>query len=353
MKKVSFQKTNRWLLALLIFSGISAATNAQVQNLETTVSDTASSAIGYQTKALSNYSFAAGKGSDATGIAAVALGYEVQATGKYSFASGYQSFATGNTSTAIGYNCIAEGIRAVALGQNCASNNQGFSFGQSAKALGQQSLAIGRFVETDQYLGMNSIVIGSCNDACVLKNDIGSSLMIGFNSTKPTIFVSKSEFTPYFEGIGKVGIGTTSPVARFQVADGDIFIQDIDRGIIMKSPDGSCWRGTLNNSGQLEFVKLPDCENFTGIKTNEAQDSGTVKVFPNPSNGYIDVKCSSSDCLKYNSLSLYTSDGHLVFTQPFSGESARISTNSLQAGTYVIKLSGRQNSYSDIIVVSH
>jgi hypothetical protein len=49
---------------------------------------------------------------------------------------------------------------------------------------------------------------------------------------------------------GNVGIGTRTPKTKLQVSDGDIYIEDINAGVIMKSPNGSCWRMTINNSGQ-------------------------------------------------------------------------------------------------------
>ena len=57
---------------------------------------------------------------------------------------------------------------------------------------------------------------------------------------------------------GYVGIGTKNPRAKVEVADGDVYISSIEKGIIMTSPDGQCWRGTINNSGVLEF-SVVDC----------------------------------------------------------------------------------------------
>lgn len=55
---------------------------------------------------------------------------------------------------------------------------------------------------------------------------------------------------------GNVGIGHTSltnPVAKstLHVFSGDINIEQIGSGIILKSPNGQCWRVTIDNSGNL------------------------------------------------------------------------------------------------------
>ena len=67
--------------------------------------------------------------------------------------------------------------------------------------------------------------------------------------------------------IGNVGIGTDNPKTKLQVTDGDIYVSDINRGIIMKSPDGTCWRGTLDNTGNLFFspIDCPEGNNYSSI----------------------------------------------------------------------------------------
>ena len=55
---------------------------------------------------------------------------------------------------------------------------------------------------------------------------------------------------------GKLGLGTETPASRLQVADGDVYIQDINNGVIMKSPDGSCWRMTINNDGSVKTTSI-------------------------------------------------------------------------------------------------
>ena len=321
MRTISIMKANKWFLLFLIF-GTFRTLNAQVQD---------SLAIN-------------------TGNVASAIGFQTQATGNYSLSTGYQSIASGMTTTAIGYSDSAIGTRSVAIGDyNVSRGDQSYTFGQGNKAFASQSLAIGRFMET---YASGAIALGSCTSAYRMGNGINNSLMIGFMSKVPTFYISEAEQSIDNNGIGKVGIGTTNPVARLQVADGDIFIQDIDKGIIMKSPDGSCWRGTMNNTGQLEFVKLSDCVSLTA-NTNEGTEINSTKVFPNPSKEYFEIRCSESDCLKYNTVSLYGISGDLVFSQPFNSETNIISTSSLKSGSYVLKLNGRHDSFTDIVIITH
>lgn len=48
---------------------------------------------------------------------------------------------------------------------------------------------------------------------------------------------------------GNIGIGTQTPKTKFQVSQGDIYLDDATKGVIMTSPNGQCWRVTVSNTG--------------------------------------------------------------------------------------------------------
>ena len=55
---------------------------------------------------------------------------------------------------------------------------------------------------------------------------------------------------------GNIGIGTTAPNAKLQVSDGDVYIDNATKGVIMKSPNGSCFRMTVSNTGTPVFTAI-------------------------------------------------------------------------------------------------
>jgi hypothetical protein len=53
---------------------------------------------------------------------------------------------------------------------------------------------------------------------------------------------------------GNVGIGnfvSAPPKAKLEVQDGDVYISNSTKGMILKSPDGGCWRVTIDNTGNF------------------------------------------------------------------------------------------------------
>ena len=50
---------------------------------------------------------------------------------------------------------------------------------------------------------------------------------------------------------GNIGIGTNLPKTKLQVTNGDVYVENADKGIILKSPNGNCWRVTIGNDGNF------------------------------------------------------------------------------------------------------
>ncbi|MEI8047021.1 MAG: hypothetical protein WCI92_06560 [Bacteroidota bacterium] len=224
-------------------------------------------------------------GSINTGTDASAINYQTQGTGAYSFASGYQSVASGHTSTALGYKATAMGIRSFAIGENTYSASQGYSFGQQAKANSSQSLAIGRFVESN---ATGTIVIGSSSDGYSLINNIPNSLMIGFNSNIPTLFVGPSA---NFTSIGKVGIGTTIPQSTLHIV-GDATISTLanktGRGILSTDATGmliladySLIGDNMGNCEATRNLKMSDYSIFNGSIGDKVLQRADGSLFNN------------------------------------------------------------------------
>lgn len=80
----------------------------------------------------------------------------------------------------------------------------------------------------------------------IIANDVEDSFAIRTDSnTDGTVdnlaFVVKPS--------GNIGIGSNSPNSRLQITGGDIYIENINNGVIMRSTNGNCWRMTIDNSG--------------------------------------------------------------------------------------------------------
>ena len=142
---------------------------------------------------------------------------------------------------------------------------------------------------------------------------------------------------------GNVGIGTQDPAAKLQVADGDIYISDIDKGIIMKSPDGQCWRGTLDNSGTLGFVPI-NCPEVYAYQ--DIPDSPYIEynIFPNPGNDKINLEINNQISQKLN-YKIFNSKGQVVGSGKIKSNKQEIDISGFTRGVYVLSvfdISGKQ-----------
>ena len=163
---------------------------------------------------------------------------------------------------------------------------------------------------------------------------------IVFNTTAAGEWVYNERMR--LSGEGNLGIGTTQPSSKIHVADGDIYIEDFQRGVIMKSPDGQSWRGTVDDTGQLNFVPVTCPELVTGHGDSDKTGS-QFGIFPNPAGDKITLDLTNQSEGKV----LYTvqnTEGIAVKSGNFYHGETKLDVSSLPSGVYFITLTDETGS---------
>jgi hypothetical protein len=201
---------------------------AVAMGTQTNASGSHSTAMGFETIASEDNAVAMGEYSEASASEAVAMGIHTTASGVASVAMGNGSVASGTSSMAMGLNTLASEYATLATGLYSSANGSyshamgcyADANGESSTVLGRRSsangtcaMALGRFVTADTA---NCIVLGTgVSNGSRLINGIEQSLVVGFNTTQPTLFVGGGDH--------RVGIGTTNPGQKLHITD-DIII---------------------------------------------------------------------------------------------------------------------------------
>jgi len=162
---------------------------------------------------IGNYSVSMGRDGLASGLSSVVLGFAGQATGEAGVSIGYNNTVDGDRSAAIGNGNTTSSDRAYAFGWiNQASGVGSVALGYSTSALNDEAFTLGRWLNSSA-IGSYTIGRGFANGSR-LTNFISNSLMVGFNSTVPTLFVGPSAGPGT---TGNVGIGNSSPGSKLDV----------------------------------------------------------------------------------------------------------------------------------------
>ena len=142
-------------------------------------------------------------------------------TGTNASAIGDGNTASGTASFAGGINSEAAGLYSIAFGNEAkAEQRNGISLGYRTFVYGPYAVGIGENVMTTCTSAM---VIGSgADDDNPLVNGETRSLMIGYNSDIPTLFVGPSDGVGT---VGKVGIGTSTPSSLLDI-NGTLHVED-------------------------------------------------------------------------------------------------------------------------------
>jgi hypothetical protein len=336
-------------------------------------------AAGFQNEATGNYSFAIGYQNAAFGNHSIAMGKKAKATGIESLAVGWLSEANGNASLALGaYTKTSEdALLSIALGSKVTTNverSMAIGYGlydnpmenniSNSLMVGFESNLPTFFVGPSSGIGKTGkIGIGNVTDPQAklhIKADVnedaslkletsGSSnfASIAFADDEHSIkakigsdmtFSTPTDMDYVFEN-GNIGVDTYNPVAKLQVNNGDIFIEDIDRGIVMKSPDGNCWRGKLDNNGALQFVQV-NCEDLaTGQEELKPGSLSQVNIYPNPAGNRVFVSIDPQ--LSGAMLEITDVNGNLVHSEKLFNADSFIDLTDFTSGLYIFKINDK------------
>jgi len=301
------------------------------------------------------------------------------ASGDFSTAIGHSSIASGFASFAAGAHSEAVGSATISLGLwnlNTAEAYYSTTIGSYCKTTANSAMVLGAGISENNYL----------------TNSFSYSLMIGFNSQYPTLFVSTS---PSYDKTGKIGLGNVYPQAKLHLRaddgeeaavfiepnnwnagekakiilgdtnhfistsksiglefnstsnfvfngkntgfgveepkakvhiNGDLLFEHNLNGIIMKSEDGNCWKGTISNNGELIFSQV-DCETLLSTENITETKHSEIFIYPNPTNGQITVEYTGNR--KNLRLEIKSISGHLVATYKIKKGDNRIELNNI------------------------
>ncbi len=148
---------------------------------------------------------------------------------------------------------VASGMFSATIGAACESRGlYSFAAGYVARAMNTNAIAMGKNVKA---MASNSMVIGtgsSSTESRMLINNVSNSLMIGFNSALPTLFITKSSA---YNTTGKVGIGNvTSPQAKLHIKSDS----GEDAGVVIEP----------SNSSRMAYIQLFDENNRISVMPN-------------------------------------------------------------------------------------
>ncbi len=299
-------------------------------------------ALGQNTNASGNASLSTGAHTTSEGYASTAMGFRNIAEGSYSFSMGSFTHSFADFSFVIGRGYLENNKlennmpNSLMIGFN--SNIPTFFVGMSDHYGKTGRIAIGHIVDENGYMTPQAklhIRADDGEDAAVFIEpnnwDSGgiSRLMLGntfhsitTNNLEGMKFESENNFI--FNG-NNLGFGVEEPKAKVHI-NGDLLFENSLNGIIMKSEDGNCWKGTISNNGELMFLQV-DCETLVSAENISEPKHSEVFIYPNPTNGKITVEYTGNK--KNLRLEIKTINGLLVATHKIKKGENKIELNNI------------------------
>lgn len=275
--RAGWVENNRWnkdsigiFSMALGHSALASNTGAVAMGVRTSAKGITATALGWNSIAGGDNSFAAGYFTSATNANTIAMGTENIASGFYSTSIGIHTVASGNSATAIGDSAIASGAQSVAAGAYVtakaraafaagwfndntdnpdpdfsASTDRIFQIGNGSGFLGTRSNALTVLRNANTGIGITnprfplSFAATSGDKISIYDDGNPSQLHFGFGIFSNQLMQihgatslddiafghgTSASFTERMrvKGNGKVGIGTSNPLARLHVADSSV-----------------------------------------------------------------------------------------------------------------------------------
>ena len=220
-----------------------AGTGTLIGNLANNAANGSNSvAEGDFTTASGIYSHAEGFATTASGQASHAEGFVTNASGDSSHAEGAGTQATGNNSHAEGLNTTASGIASHAEGEGTiASGPASHAEGRSTEAQGEASHAGG-------ISSFASGVVSSATGRRARAIHDGAKVVADNQNLNISSTTTNQHTTRFENGYRWFG--------GAHEAENDIEITDFEKGVILRSPNNTRWRITVNDDGNLITTQI-------------------------------------------------------------------------------------------------
>lgn len=207
-------------------------------------------------------------------------------------------------------------------------------------------------VVTSNNLSGGAIVVknpeNTKNTGINLINDINNRLIVfSGGSNRPfeyqqnavgmySVIVNSSQQISYFVLGNK---DHAAPIAFIQNnekvveidSEGNIEMVNPNSGLIMTSPNGSKFKITVDDEGNLET----SAAEATG--TNQVSSQSNIEIYPNPTNGALNININDP-AFRESDVEIFDITGNLVFAKRYHIKSFSVETSNLKNGTYLLKL---------------
>ncbi len=130
------------------------------------------------------------------------------------------------------------------------NGNQTFNF-QLASPL---PVTAGEVITFHAYLYFNNQVFWNVSTTNLYANGTSSNQGIYSFWVYTDVNVGSSGIA--VDEVGNLGVNTTTPHSALHVASGDVYLDNPNNGVIMKSPNGTCYRMTVTDGGTPLFTAI-------------------------------------------------------------------------------------------------